>query len=284
MLSDELKAAYRNRRASVWYGPVVATGAYGEPGKWQATPNKAVAALAAARADIAAGKRRCGAPAPVQYNPAMTEGADKGARWIENAAPWLRFAGYADELAGRAVDHTGWYADFYQDSTYRGAVYLLPGRNGETIAAPGYADPHNAGAAFIDFGNLQRDIDGAEAKRSAALAADDLARRHAEAARDYDTAWQAGSQYAGRGEIVAETRKSLLAILAERRAAKGNAESCPAICAALAGQIESMLDSIREAREERAKLAAGDFEGLIFYPDKEARAAFNEGAGETVLA
>lgn len=39
--------------------------------------------------------------------------------------PGLRWE-YADEIAPRAIRHTGWYCDEYQDETIRGIVLRLP--------------------------------------------------------------------------------------------------------------------------------------------------------------
>ena len=281
-INPDLLAAYRMFRQRI----------HGRAGYWEVIT--AASALDLARRDVAAGKKRYPASRTgIQFNPAATEGADIGARWVEHAAPSLRFAGYADELAGRSVDHKGWYRDTFQDGTLRGAVYLLPGRNGETLAVPGYADPCNDGAAFLDFGNIQRDIDGDAAKRSAALAADSLAERHAESEREYDTAWQAGSQWSDKGAEIAEARKAALADLATRRTIRADmsrvgvpldSREWRRACAMVADRVRQAIDTIAELRAEREKLASGDYDSLIFYPSPALRDAFNEGAGQTVLA
>ena len=74
------------------------------------------------------------------------------------------------------------------------------------------------------------------------------------------------------------TRQEALAILSERRAVKGKG-NYPALCAAIRSQVESLLETIAEARTKRADLANGDAEGLYFWTgDKRLQAAFCEGA------
>ena len=263
---------------------------------WRQTlRGNAARALELARIDIAAGKRRYPHSSRHAAPGAAFAGyGTKSMRWCESPADiGLRFVGYADKLA--RIDHTGWFADEFQDSTVRGVVYQLTARNGRPIYVSGYDNADNGaadanGPAAIDFGTLWEGEAGdsynndPQGARAAARHADSLAERMAEESREYDRAWQAGSQWAERGEEIASERRDMLALLAERRHAKAAGESYPTICARIASTIEAGLDRIRELRGERAALVAGngpDFWGVY---DAELRAAFNEGAGQVVLA
>jgi hypothetical protein len=193
------------------------------------------------------------------------------------------------------------WCDTFQDSTVRGVVYQLPARNGRPLYLSGYDNADNGaaadagGPAAVDFGTIWEGAEGGAGGpydtdseiREAAYHADKLAERTAEEAREYDTAWQAGSQWAARGEEVTAARRELLELLAYRRAAR-TAGDYPSICATIIGHVRSLLDTISTARAERAKLAAGDYSKrdlyLGFYTGSaEMRSAFNDGAGETVL-
>lgn len=270
-----------------------------------AGPNPAIEALAAARADVAAGKARY--PRSARYSAAGAPFPGYGTRamrWCESPADLgLRFVGYADKLA--RIDHTGWFTDEFQDSTVRGVVYQLPARNGRPVYVSGYDNADNGaadngGPAAIDFGTLwtgtESDSDYYESNRhngdgakSAAYHADKLAERMAEQERAYQAASSAGMRWADIGETIANTRRDLLALLAERREAKAAGALYPSICATLAASVNRMLDSIREARAERMALASGEGLGResvhSFYTgDADLRAAFNESAGEEVLS
>ncbi|TPN04494.1 hypothetical protein [Mesorhizobium sp. B2-1-2] len=197
-------------------------------------------------------------------------------------------------------DSCGWYSDNDQSETIFGVVYQLPGRDGKARFVAGYASAGDCdGAPTLDFGtiyseNMRGDFynesaQDLEAARDAARAADSMAQRAAEDEREYQAAWQAGSQFAGLAEIVADNRKAALELLAERRkaATAGNGVTFQAICGAIRDKVESCLAEIAEARAERKKLKAGDFisEWLPGFSthDKRLKSAFNEGAGETIF-
>lgn len=86
--------------------------------------------------------------------------------------------------------------------------------------------------------------------------ADRLAERSAESARDYNRAWRAGRRFEELGDDVAEARSACLALIREARAACLSIAALPAVKAALRARVESLVDDIREAREERAQLLA----------------------------
>jgi hypothetical protein len=164
----------------------------------------------------------------------------------------------------------------------------LPARNGKARFVAGYEFGGTDSGPTVDFGHIYesdwngdnwnvnpRDIDAAI---DAARAADSMAERAAESEREYQSAWQAGRMFAELGADIATTRKALLAMLAERRAAKANALAYPAICAALRDKVAAMLDDIGAWRSKRADLECGDADEFSFYPSTELRAAFADGA------
>lgn len=203
-----------------------------------------------------------------------------GLRWIERPeSAGFRFVGFADDVAPRRVDHTGWYTredGFASGEKLRGAVYQLPARNGRPVYVAGYQEEGfgSEGAAALKLGRLfygeRSDESGCDASRDAASAADGIAERMAEESREYDEAWQAGSRWSDLADDIATMRRSALEILKERRAVK----LPPAMCAAVRAKVESLLDSISATRAKREELASGYWN----------RDAFNEGAGRTVIA
>lgn len=195
----------------------------------------------------------------------------------------------ASEIGGRYSRLNipeGYYCDPYQEDTCAGFVVQLRGRNGLSYFAPAYRFSHGDGEGLtVDLSNLfesdpRNDSENLQARQDAARAADSLAESNAESEREYQTASQAGFQWAEKQEEEKEFRRKALAILAERRAARGlDPKGFPALCAALRDKVQDLLDQIRESREARAELAAGDYGELIFYPDETLKAAFCDGAG-----
>ncbi len=194
-------------------------------------------------------------------------------RWIESpAAAGLRFVGFADEISkaqhSRAVDHTGWYLNEFQDESVRGAVWQMEARNGAPRFVAGYDDPYNGradsdGAACISFDEIftgERGDDESPnhsgAAMEAAIRADGIAESMAETEREYQAASSAGFEYSElAGEISATRRQTIQLIRELKTAAKLiSADSVRASCAALRATIKRNLDEIKEAREKRREL------------------------------
>lgn len=191
----------------------------------------------------------------IEYGPVLEEKhahGYKGVRYVENASRGLRLVGFADEIAAsegyrRTIDHKGWYADTFQDQTYRGVVYQLPGNRGRAMYAYGYADPYNDDGALLCF-DCEHD------KVHAALRADQFAERFAEAAREYDEAWQAGRRVEAINEEIAESRTNVLKIGAEMRQGRKAGLYLPTACEALRRDIARAYRSIQKLRKERDDL------------------------------
>lgn len=180
--------------------------------------------------------------------------------WIENPEmAGLRFVKYADEIAPRSIQHTGWYTSEHGDNgeNYRGAVYRLPHSRG-LIA--GYEDPNNAPACFVELSLWDSD-DG----NGAAFAADRIAELEAESAREYNEAWQAGRRFEDLGEQISSARRSCLELIREAKEACKGISDMPAIRLTIRRAIEQYRESIQDWRDEREQLQRdyGRCEGFV---------------------
>lgn len=183
----------------------------------------------------------------------------------------------------------GDYSNRDGDGLAWGVVYMLPGRKGATRFVAGYQFGGTDGGPTLDLSRVYSEAMGGDwgycaptdldASRDAARAANAMAESAAEDERAYQTAWAAGSQWADLGEQIRDAGKALNAMAKECKAARALADKFPAMRAAIAGSYADLLADIRRMRAERAKLKAGDAEGLYFYPDAKLTAAFNEAAG-----
>jgi len=218
----------------------------------------ASSAIHFARGDIATGRewfvsRPSGKP--LNYGWGNARG-DDGGIWIERLdAAGLRLVDYADKLA--RLNHTGWYTsdDSVRDETLRGVVVRMPARGGASHYLPGYEDPNNPGSYRIDVSAvfLETSYEG-EAARDCARAADHFAQRNAEEEREYNRAWQAGRRWEDLAADISTTRKGLLSLIVEAKAACKERRLGPAVRAAIGDKIKFGLAAINNAREQRAEL------------------------------
>jgi hypothetical protein len=206
----------------------------------------------------------------------------------------LRFVGNVQSDGGGRRSYfnnskrsNGWYCDDDQNETCFGVVYQLPGRKGESLFVAGYDFSDQDGGLVFDLGNIFKenrkngfhfdDMEYLDAARNAAISADNMAKLQAERAREYDSAWRAGSRWALLGEDIASERSELLEILAERRGLK-NTPGYPALCRAIRKQVLSHWQAIQAMRKSQKTLLSGCDETNYFYPSTELRGAFNDGA------
>jgi|GEM_PF-1489310 len=217
-------------------------------------------------------KRRASGPSlcgPYTHAPAPNAGR-AGFYLDSDFAPGLRWQ-WADETGAR-IDHMGWWADPHGDGDkIRGVVMRLP--KGRGFLA-GWSMGESM-ASEIETTRIYSDETGA------AYAADSCAEGIAETEREYQTASEAGRRWSELGDEAAKARRDALAILRDRKSARGSAT----LCGVIRDKVEALLDEVRSARAKRAELASGDADGLIFWPG-EARlaAAFNGAAGSKVIA
>jgi len=140
----------------------------------------------------------------------------------------FRFVGFADEVV--RLNHTGWFADEHGDTIYRGVVFQLPARGGNTIYLAGAEwgessrKGFDTGGGWIEIG--PRDM--YESKEDAAHAANSIAEYAAEAEREY--------QEAERARIEEEEEE------AERLAEEKEAEHASAV----ASTLETVLKTAGE--------------------------------------
>ena len=87
----------------------------------------------------------------------------------------LRDAGTSEKILG--LRYSGWFADEFQDSIYRGQVWQLPARDGEPRYICGYSEP-DSGVVILSASDGRIDI--TDDKRDAASWADSLAEKMAE--------------------------------------------------------------------------------------------------------
>jgi len=186
----------------------------------------------------------------IQYGPQFKGYGERHMRWIENVSAGLRFVGHADDLV-RSIRHKGWYADNFQDETYRGCVYQLPARHGVPQFVGGYSDPNNDDCALLSFYLYDE-------KEDAARAADLIAEARADEQRQYNEAWQAGSEYADLKTEISSNRRALIELIRERK------ELCRLVCGtsvehtahAVLKEIRRLLQAVRDAQRKRADLYA----------------------------
>jgi hypothetical protein len=248
-------------------------------------------ALAKAREDIAQGKSRycsaiytSGIASPYRREPGA-------ALFIESVSDiGARFMAYSDDI-WRGLNHAGWYADTFQDLIYRGAVLQIPGRKGHMRFIAAYEESCNGGyvldlsrkAVFSDLADSCLTPADSDAARDCASVANSFAESAAEKARDYDTAWQAGVQWFELGQEIREIRKEALSLIRDAKRKCDALQKDSPLWRAVRDTLDGFLGAIRDARSQRQTLAGGDHSEFGFYPSADLRAAFNDGAQETVL-
>ncbi len=215
-------------------------------------------------------------------------------------------------------DHGGWYTDPYGDvmkdgtGLCWGVVYQMPGHKGTTRFVAGYQYGGMDEGVTLDLSRVfeaprggdswNTDPKDHDAAQKAARYANGLAENAAEEEREWQSASAAGYRWREAGEEAEKARADALALLAERRRAKlatiddesergwsEAASAFPALCDAIRSKVSAAVETIREARELRRKLAAGegdgsDREALSFWPRSPRLAcAFNDAAGTLVI-
>lgn len=204
-----------------------------------------------------------------------------GLRWADDpGAVGLRFVGFADDIAGRTIEHRGWYTDSDEfGEVLRGAVYQLPGRKGRArylaayregsggkrdwtdTAAPGAAaiacrEVFEAERGDSDAYYHYRGGDAPEAAREAARRADSIAETVARDQREYNEAWQAARRWSDLADDIAEIRAQARQLVADMRAAiKSGVTAAPSICAALRKSLRGLIEAAAELKAERESLA-----------------------------
>lgn len=236
---------------------------------------------------------------PEQVQEARTKAANAGI-YGGDSKPWLAPGGHNDgglyylarddgfgavrgvmaahDVSGSPVDHKGWYTNPYGESFRDGSglvwgvVASLPGKDCKPRYLAGYQFGGQDQGITLDLRTIY------ESEDDAARAGDSMAERAGEKEKEYQTAWQAGSQWRELKEQVCELRKQALAVLRENRES-GGSRDLPAIHAFIRDKVCEMRGDIGRKRDQMRDLANGDFQELIFWPGGESeRDAFCEGA------
>lgn len=216
---------------------------------------------------------------------------EKGHFYCESPDDLLRNVVKAHE-ADHSLDNRGYYDNPFGESSRHddsglvfGMVAQLPGKRGQCRYVAGYRYGSSDIGATFDMGRIFEapGEDHESARHDAARYADSMAESAAEKERDYQTASQAGFQWAELGAEIEQERQEALALLKERRAARAAmGQEYPATCKALRGAIRAAWRSIQEKRQERRELALGNQEPLFWSwgrNDETGLSAFAESAG-----
>jgi hypothetical protein len=113
-----------------------------------------------------------------------------GLRDVGNADEITRDDNDDDYIGRPLVSHRGWFADAHQDEIYRGHVWQLPARDGSRLYLAGYSESESGYSVLCARGNKLELFDSL---RDAIYAADHIAERMAEDAREYSERWQEAS-------------------------------------------------------------------------------------------
>jgi hypothetical protein len=185
---------------------------------------------------------------PLWSVPCNTIG-DKGQRFTDTVEQIGDYLGSAEKIAPRVIQHTGWYADIFQDALIIGGVCRLRTARGALYVPVTSCDQwdgathHLADAERVPRGSDQDAHD--KALREAAICADRLAEIQAEEARE-DSAKDRAEQDIDEARAgIHSINKECLALLAAIKQA-GGAYAAP-VCSALRAQVGAMLDRRREA-------------------------------------
>ncbi len=184
---------------------------------------------------------------------------EQSMRWIESPeAVGLRFVGKAHDVARnngalRAIDHTGWYVDEYQDNLVCGVVYQLSGRGGQPRYLAGHADPWNDGAACLSFDEIFGD------EMEAARRADRIAELMAEGERKHACRC---SNEARAEEIPDEIHSELMTARALLQDYRRIPVHLIAARAVISQRIASLRRVVADLREERQTLADDPLHGF----------------------
>jgi len=221
------------------------------------------------------------------WGPSYREGGD-GLRYVGRVMPDCGGRNGHWDSRGDCGHYTNPWGESFRDGSGLcfGVVYQLTGRDGRARFVAGFQFGGVDGGPSLDLSTVYESegeesaMDGAQ-HSDASRAADDMAKRAAEAESDYQAAWRAGYDYAEAGEEVKRAREEARRILKERREAAALTPSLyPSLCGTIRGRVAALCEEIAEARAKRAELVVGDCDSAYFWPgDGILQSAFCEGAG-----
>jgi hypothetical protein len=198
-------------------------------------------------------------PPTIVYNPEWTpEGRPRERyRCIEHAAKGLRVVGAVHDIARREgwrFNHEGWYVDNFRDETTHGIVLQLPSRDGKPLYVPACSDPWNDGCCTADFHSTTDTL------RDAMHAADGMAERYAEDAREDDAKFQAEQQIEDKRSEICDARKLASLLVADLRTAGHTLP--PSTRNVVRSRIRALRSEVERAHERIVKLTENYWEAV----------------------
>ncbi len=187
-------------------------------------------------------------PLTTRHCPMNANDPERAARrFYENAEQaGLRFVGWADESL--RLRHTGWYSDNYNEETFRGAIFRLPGKCGKERFVAGYGESMSGGFV-LDLSEVwSDDLIGA------AREGDRLAERAGEDAREYEAKESAKLRIEDIADDLKSIRIDILALCRSIRKACPDIGQHKPIRSALRGALQSHLRNRKTLVAERERL------------------------------
>lgn len=163
---------------------------------------------------------------------------------------------YTDAHDIARLDHTGWYADNFQDNLIRGAVveYRNPRKTNPDYDGDSPSHVFYLPATYATQWDTARVVLRTFTDRQdCARYADRLAEREAEESREYDAKFQAEQQIEDAKATIHALNRETLAVIRELKTGKPLAQY-PALCAAIRERIEDAIDQRGELFKRIADL------------------------------
>jgi hypothetical protein len=152
---------------------------------------------------------------------------------------WPEWRDLGDASDVTRLDHTGWYADNFQDGLVKGRVLQLPARNGMPRYVPGTYNTNCDGVTIYP-------LDIYDDATDCARAADGYAERQAEDEREYDAKERAEMERDELRERIGELRSEARALIRDIKQHKPQGKS---ICDALRARLHDIRRESREAHK-----------------------------------
>jgi hypothetical protein len=195
-------------------------------------------------------------PLTIRHYPINANDPERAARRVFQSELDVGFrrVGWSDEKLN--LRHTGWYADNYQEETFRGVVFRLPAKRGQERFVAGYVESMNDGFV-LDLSEVwDNDLIGAVRE------ADRLAERAAEDARMFAAKDAANMRIENIAEELKDIRAEIMALCRSIREACPGIEKHKPIRSALRSALQALLRNRTSLIAERDRLE-GDYWSVV---------------------